>query len=63
LALTARAQTLDCKAGKPTAAAASFKLTPAAKKQLGRHGASVKLTVSAYAAGTRLAGATVRGTP
>ncbi len=67
LALAARALTLECKAAKATAAAASFKLTPAAKKLLGRHGASVKLTVSVYAtgtaAGTRLAGATLRGTP
>jgi hypothetical protein len=42
-------------------------LTPAVKKLLGRHGASVKLTVSVYAtgaaAGTRLAGAMLRGTP
>ena len=67
LALTARTLTLKCKAAKATAAAASFKLTPAAKKLLGRRGASVKLTVSVYAtgaaAGTRLAGATLRGKP
>ncbi len=67
LALTARALTLKCKAAEATAAAASFKLTPPAKKLLSRHGASVKLTVSVYAtgaaAGTRLAGATLRGAP
>ncbi len=67
LALTARTLTLKCKAAKATAATASFTLTPAAKKLLGRHGARVKLTVSVYATGaavgTRLAGATLRGTP
>jgi hypothetical protein len=67
LALAARAVTLKCKAAKTTPAVASFRLTPAAKKLLGRRGASVKLTVSVYAtgaaAGTRLAGATLRGTP
>jgi hypothetical protein len=67
LALAAPALTLKCKAAKATAAAASFKLTPAAKKLLGRRGASVKLTVSVYAtgagAGKRLTGATLRGTP
>jgi hypothetical protein len=67
LALPARPLTLQCQATKATAATASFSLTPAAKKLLSRHGASVKLTVSVYAtgaaAGTRLAGATLRGTP
>jgi hypothetical protein len=67
LTLAARALTLKCKAAKATGAVAAFKLTPAAKKLLGRHGASVKLTVSVYAtgaaAGTRLAGATLHGTP
>jgi hypothetical protein len=67
LVLAARALTLQCKAAKAIAAVASFRLTSAAKKLLGRRGASVKLTVSVYAtgaaAGARLAGATLRGTP
>jgi hypothetical protein len=63
LALTARALTLKCSAGKPVEASASFKLNGAAKKLLALHGASVKLAVRAYAsgtaAGTRLANTAV----
>ncbi len=67
LALTGHTLTLDCKAAKPTEAAASFSLSSAAKKLLGKHGASVKLTVRVYASGTAahaaLASATLRGRP
>jgi hypothetical protein len=65
LALTARTLTLKCKAAKPSEATASFKLSRTAKKLLRKHGASVKLTVRAYATGAAvhglLASATVRG--
>jgi hypothetical protein len=66
LALAARTVTLRCDTAAPTEAAASFKLTRAAKQLLLTRGASVKLSVRVYAAGpaagTRLASATVRGT-
>jgi hypothetical protein len=65
LTLAARTAKLACGAAKPTEATASFKLTRAAKQLLHERGASVKLTVRVYAtgaaAGTRLAGGTLRG--
>lgn len=67
MSLTARRLTLNCKAAKPTETAASFTLSSAAKKLLGKPGASVKLTVRVYAPGTAarsaLATATLRGRP
>jgi hypothetical protein len=65
LALTARTLTLKCEARKPTEAVASFKVNSAAKQLLTQHGASVKLAVRAYGAGSasgkQLASANVRG--
>jgi hypothetical protein len=63
--LTARTLTLKCKAAKATEATASFRLSNAAERLAGSHGARVKLTVRVYAtgsaAGTQLASGTVRG--
>jgi hypothetical protein len=65
VALAARTLTLKCSAGKATEASASFKLSSAAKLLLAKHGASVKLSVHAYApasAGRKsLASATLHG--
>jgi hypothetical protein len=65
LALVARTLTLNCKARKSTEATASFTLSSAAKQLLARHGASVKLSVRAYASasagGKPLASATLHG--
>jgi hypothetical protein len=67
LALNARTLTLKCSAGKVTEGVASFKLSSAAKGLLAKHGASVKLAVRVYgagsAAGKQLAGANLRGRP
>ncbi len=66
LALAGRSTTVRCAAGKPVEVAVRFKLSRAAKAMLAGHGATVALSVRAFATGagthSLVAHATVHGT-